>query len=314
MSGYDRYVFMLCLIVFIALTALFSVMLTVMLKQGHKAIFHGLEDERIKKEYTKEMKSSGAVKVISTVFITVVLIAVFAVFGFSVYVGAVGDTVVGDMVVPKVVLSESMSFKRETNEYLEENRLDDQINMFDLIFLEALPDEFELELYDIVVYEYEDELIVHRIIGIEEPNEKHPECRHFLLRGDAVKFSDEFPVLYSQMRGIYRGERIEYVGSFFAFMQSPAGYLCILLIIFAVVSTPIAEKKLWNAKVARLKVIGFITDDDPKGGSSEGGNKKEKTKRKQKAAKPQSLAYSSGILRIAGKNAPKHANLERQGR
>lgn len=311
MSGYERYVFMLCLIVFIALTALFSVMLAVMLKQGHKAIFHGLEDERIKKEYTKEMKSSKAVKVISGVFVTLVLVVVFAVFGFSVYVGAMGDTVTGDMVVPKVVLSESMSFKREENKYLEQNRLDDQINMFDLIFVEALPAENELELYDIVVYEYEDELIVHRIIGIEEPNEKHPECRHFLLRGDAVKFSDEFPVLYSQMRGIYRGERIEYVGSFFAFMQSPAGYLCILLIIFAVISTPIAEKKLWNAKLARLRAIGFIPEDPndktPKGEGDKSGKKKEKPARYKS-----SKAHNGGTSGIAGKENPKHANIKRR--
>ena len=34
------------------------------------------------------------------------------------------------------------------------------------------------------------------------------------------------------------------LGSFFMFMQSPAGWLCILLILFAMVATPIAEKKI----------------------------------------------------------------------
>jgi hypothetical protein len=46
-------------------------------------------------------------------------------------------------------------------------------------------------------------------------------------------------------------------------MQSPAGYLCILLVIFAMVATPIVEKKFWTAKVERLKQIGYIKEDQP---------------------------------------------------
>jgi hypothetical protein len=154
-----------------------------------------------------------------------------------------------------------MQTKRESNTYLAENNLNDQFNMFDVVFVHKLPDEFDLELYDIVVYEHEGTMIIHRIIGIQEPNEDHPEHRHFVLRGDSAKYSDEIPVLYGQMKAIYKGERIRFVGSFFAFLQSPAGYLCILLILFAVFATPIAEKKLWNAKLARLRKIGFIEEE-----------------------------------------------------
>lgn len=45
-------------------------------------------------------------------------------------------------------------------------------------------------------------------------------------------------------------------------MQSPAGYLCILLTVFAMIATPIAEKKLWETKRARLLEIGAIPPDD----------------------------------------------------
>ena len=261
MSGYDLYVFLLCLIVFIALTALFGCMLYYIIKQTLKTIRHGLEDERIKKEYVKETSATVWSKVASWIITIILLVVVFAVFGLSVAIQLAGDKVSGPVAVPKVVLSDSMSYKHRNNLYLEENHLDDQFEMFDLVYTEELPGEFELELYDIVVYEYRGDLIIHRIVGIEEPNKDHPDCRHFLLQGDAVKYSDEFPVLYEQMKAIYRGERIPYVGSFFAFMQSPAGYLCILLVIFAVVATPIAEKKLWNAKVERLKEIGFIPEE-----------------------------------------------------
>ena len=43
----------------------------------------------------------------------------------------------------------------------------------------------------------------------------------FLLKGDANENNDRFPVLYSQMTGIYKNERIPFVGSFILFLQAP---------------------------------------------------------------------------------------------
>lgn len=258
MSGYDLYVFFLCFIVFTLLTGLFSVMLYYIIKTTLKTIKHGLEDERIETEYRKLQNESPIIKWIFRIVSATMLVVFFCVAVSSIVMQLSDDRVKGDAVVPKIVMSNSMSFKNENNKYLQQNNLDDQFDTFDLIYTHALPDEFDLQLYDIVVYEYHGELIIHRIVGIEEPNDKHPDVRHFLLQGDAVQYTDEFPVLYEQMRAIYKGENIKYIGSFFAFMQSPAGYLCILLVIFAVVATPIAEKKLLSAKLARLTEIGVI--------------------------------------------------------
>ena len=47
MSGYELYVFILCLVVFVLLTGLFSAMLYYIVKTTLKTIRHGLEDERI---------------------------------------------------------------------------------------------------------------------------------------------------------------------------------------------------------------------------------------------------------------------------
>lgn len=262
MSGYDLYIFFLCLIVFTLLTCLFSVMLYYIVRLTLKSIKHGLEDERIITEYQKN-KTTGCFGDIVCKVISAVLIAgILVVFAVSVFVQISGNHVGGAIPTPKVVLSASMSFKHEDNDYLEQNQLDDQFDMFDLVFVEQLPDEYELELYDIVVYEYHGELIIHRIVGIEEPNEMHPDCRHFKLQGDASKYMDEFPVLYEQMRAIYNGKHMKFIGSFFAFMQSPAGYLCILLVLFAVFATPVAEKKLLRAKIERLTEVGVILPEE----------------------------------------------------
>ena len=263
MSGYDWYIFFLCLVVFVLLTGLFTVMLYYIVKLTLKSIKHGLEDERITTEYQKNKANGCFSDIVCRIISGILLAGILVVFLVSVFVQISGNHV-GEIAipVPKVVLSASMSFKHEDNDYLEKNRLDDQFDMFDLVFVEQIPAEAELELYDIVVYDYHGDLIMHRIVGIEEPNEKHPDCRHFKLQGDASKYMDEFPVLYEQMRGIYNGQRIKFIGSFFVFMQSPAGYLCVLLTLFAVFATPIVEKKFLRAKIERLTEIGVIFHEE----------------------------------------------------
>ena len=57
------------------------------------------------------------------------------------------------------------------------------------------------------------------------------------------------------MQGIYEGERVPFAGSFVMFMQSPAGWLCILLVVFAVFVTPAIEKKILAEYEKRLAVL-----------------------------------------------------------
>lgn len=284
MSGMDIYVLILCLIVFSVLTAISCVMVVCFVKMSMKMIKHGLEDEKIKIEYYKEQQVKPAVKIASNIASGVIFAIVLVTFLLSIVVHLCGNTVTGDLPTPQIVLSNSMAHKHKENTYLVENGLDNQFDAFDLIFTRKLPDEYELELYDIIVYEYHGELIIHRIIGIEEPNENHPDQRHFLLRGDSLKYSDEFPVLYEQMCAIYNGEKIAFIGSFFSFMQSPAGYLCILLLVFAMIATPIAEKKLAAVKRTRLVEIGVICEDfDNNTNENEGGGESEVSKPEEEA-------------------------------
>ncbi len=256
MSKQDIYVFFLCLIVFTVLTVVSIALLATIVKLTVRLIVHGAEDENIRKEFEERAthsKKAGAIIdfVVSAVFTCALLV----VFCFSIFVNLTEKTYFENIPTFKVVQTGSMSYKHEKNTYLEQNGLHDQFDAFDLIFTYKLPDEMELELYDIVVYEVDDILLVHRIVGIEEPNTRHPNERHFLLQGDAVENPDRFPVLYSQMRGIYRGERIPFAGSFVNFMQSPAGWLCVLLAVTALIATPIIEKHLETAKLERWLLI-----------------------------------------------------------
>ena len=232
-----------------------------------RLINHGVEDEQILKEYNKskhkeKKKSNIIVKILDYAFVGIVSLALLFTLITAFVIRSGENTQVQSIPVYRVVNTGSMSRQNPKNTYLKENNLNDQIQTFDLIKTEKLPDEMDLELYDIVVYETDDILIVHRIVEIEEPNEHHPNCRHFKLQGDAVDSPDRFPVLYEQMRAIYNGGKIPFVGSFILFMQSPAGLLCVLFALFTFIAMPLLESIIKKAKEKRLLLYINITADN----------------------------------------------------
>jgi len=262
MAGYQVYQFILSFIVFVILTGLFSFFIVWVLKLNLQLINSGTHDEKITTEYKKQQAKKPTLfgKIIDKVVLVLCCVAVFGAFSFSIAVEANDGKVCTGLPVLNVVESDSMSFVSEDNKYSYGKGYTDQFQMLDIVLTHELPAEEDLKIGDIVVYQQNKIMVIHRIVAIEEPNDKHSE-RYFLLQGDANKNADMFPVKYSQMKSIYKGERIPFVGSFIKFMQSPAGWLCILLVVFAIVATPLADKKLVNAKIARLKLMGVIADE-----------------------------------------------------
>lgn len=259
MSNHDIYIFFLCLSVFIMLAAVFSFLITLLIRAQIKLIRAGVEDKNIVKEKQKQKLTNPKKALVCTIFertlSTLIFVVLLVFLVFSVYINSCNKNSCLKTAQLKVVKSTSMSIKKESNKYLFENNLNDQIQMFDIIKVHPVPTEDELELYDIVVYEAEQTQIVHRIVGIEEPNEKHPDCKYFLLQGDAVKNPDTFPVLYSQIKGIYKGERMANVGSFVMFMQSPSGWLCILLALAFLVCEPLTHNFLTKEQDKRYAIL-----------------------------------------------------------
>lgn len=262
MSSFDIYVFILCLIVFVALTALFSFLIASIIRLTERVVRSGTDDERILNEYqtTQQARRSCLPVILDRVVSVILCCALFAAFGFSLYVRFSGEAVSETVPMLGVVKSGSMSNKHAANTYLTENCLNDQFDTFDIVLLYKLPAEQELKLYDIVLYEVNGTPVIHRIVGIEPPNETHSEY-YFLLQGDALENPDRFPVYYRQMRGIYRGEHIPFIGSLVAFLQSVAGYLCILLTVLGMIAVPVVEKRVNRVKLERLRLIGAIPPD-----------------------------------------------------
>ncbi len=256
MSQFEIYVFILCLIVFVLLTVASTIAVVAIVKMKLRIIDNGLEDDLIKTEYiqkcNQEDKKGKKFECMLSLVFSCIIVACFA---FSIFANV--STKVQFENVPSffVVKSASMAKKHEKNKYLVENDLNNQFQTHDLIFVYKAPDQFELKLYDIVVYEVDEILLIHRIVAIEEPNENHPNDRYFLCQGDAVETPDRFPVKYEQIRGIYRDQNIPFVGSFVSFFQAPAGWLCIFLLLASIILTPFIEKIIKKASDARLKII-----------------------------------------------------------
>lgn len=261
MTSQETYAFILCLIVYVALTLLFTVMILYILRLTVKLIRNGAEDDNLLKMREKLRKQKVNPKKKKTVhyfdyaFTAVVCFVMFFAFGMAMHLQLSADNVTGDVPTYRVVLSDSMSKKYDKNTYLFKNDLNDQFCRFDLILTHKLPEEKDLKLYDIVVYEVDDTLVIHRIVSIEEPNEAHPNERYFRLQGDNVHVADKYPVKYSQMKAIYKGEKIENVGSFVTFLQSPAGYMCILLVFLGIIFIPIMEHKIEKEQKIRLRIL-----------------------------------------------------------
>ena len=261
MKGYELYTFLLCLIVFIFLVSFFTVLFIIIIKSNIKLIKHGVEDERILKEHHEKTHRKRGAKIldaINSIFSYAVTVFFVVIFGLSFYLNNANNKPVGNLPVARVVQSDSMSFKNEENKYLFENNLNNQFETFDIIFTYKLPEEKDLKLYDIVVYEKDNKLIVHRIVGIEEPCSTHPDSRYFLLQGDAIQYPDVYPVEYDQMRAIYTGENIKFVGSFVVFLQSPVGWLCLLLIFANIFITPLITKRLEGLEEERVEYLLFV--------------------------------------------------------
>ena len=266
MTGYEVYTFLICLFVGLLLGVVLLLMLSNIYKSTKKIISLGGQDEQIIKEKkigNKKRSVFGLILEYGFSGLVAVLSFSFLIFAFVSTPMDINQPVSNQ--VAQVVKSSSMSYKNEANEYLFEHNLNDQFDTFDLVFVTKLPKESELKLYDIVVYESNDKLVIHRIIDIEEPNEFHPTCRYFKTQGDANDTHDKFPVLYSQMRGIYTGEHIPFIGSFILFIQSYPGYLCIGLIIGASIFIPIFENRLDKHKNERYLYLlenNLIQDDE----------------------------------------------------
>ena len=262
MTDHKFYIFSLCLSVSTLLigTSIWIIFYIIQLRL--KLIRCGEEDKEIYLLHRNNQKKRAIVwidRVISTAICVMLLIALI----FSVYINAVDNGETSVLPRIRVVQSASMETKHKNNDYLVQNNLNNQIATFDLIITHPVKRQEELQLYDIVVYQSGKDRIIHRIVEIIEPTTVTGE-RSFICQGDANPSSDPLPVHYSEICGVYRGDRIPFIGSFVFFMKSPAGWICIIVALMVTVGSWFVERSLEKEKQKRLSNIlndGIIKND-----------------------------------------------------
>ena len=90
----------------------------------------------------------------------------------------------------------------------------------DLIFVTPVKDTNSLEIGDVIVYQSEGELIIHRIIAFNEDGET------LITKGDANNIEDE-PIFYTQIKGKL-GMHLPFVGLIVKGLKSPIGIIAVL--------------------------------------------------------------------------------------
>ena len=155
MTDYEMYIFLLCLIVFLALTALSVACIWIIARLSLRLIRGGLEDEKILEEAqrNKDKQPNKYAKILDYAISGAVCLIFLVAFLGSLAIRCTEGGRCGLLPTYRVVRTDSMATCNRKNEYLFDNDLKDQIQPFDLIRTEKLPEEMELELYDIVVYE-----------------------------------------------------------------------------------------------------------------------------------------------------------------
>lgn len=129
----------------------------------------------------------------------------------------------------------SMSYVNESNTYLTEKDLTNQIPEKSFIGLSKVNNPSSLRLYDVAAYKSESgQLIVHRIIAEKVINGE----RYFTFRGDANELSDYYLVSENSVLYTLNGYINQPFGYFFSYLAS---YQSIVALLYAIIALSVID-------------------------------------------------------------------------
>lgn len=230
------------------------------LKSGKRDI--ELIDEVVYERQEKVKRRNEIVGTIKNVFFYLTLFIVVPVFIFSLISRFTNNAImIGDRTV-MVVASGSMSYKAETNDYLEYNNLNDQFSKYDIIILEKVDSAAELKVYDTIAFVNDKGTnIIHRIKSIKYDGS-------YETRGDAVEVSDSYNPVFPDVIGRYTGKKIGGIGMFVLFFQSYAGIITIVSLVYCLLMIDRMSEKINKVQLERIeyleKALGLLDETEAK--------------------------------------------------
>lgn len=252
------------LIVTILCLVTFSIVFTILFKHYYDSsieqINNGKEDlEIVKNGYemakSERTKTHKFFKIISKVVSLLILLFVLFFFGLSLYSRFSGNAMPLGNQTFVVIATGSMSEKNEDNDYLI--NYDNQFNAYDIIGISRYNSQSEVSLYDVVAFKNKDgTIIVHRIISIEETDEGIG----YITRGDSNNLSDtdiqyDGCLSYENIIGYYNGSRVQSLGIFIIFLQSNAGIITIIAIVYCLIMFDYFSNKFDKSLKSRTEYL-----------------------------------------------------------
>lgn len=259
------------LIVTILCLVTFSIVFTILFKHYYDSsieqINNGKEDlEIVKNGYemakNERTKIHKFFKIISKVVSLLILLFVLFFFGLSLYSRFSGNAMPLGNQTFVVIATGSMSEKNEDNDYLI--NYDNQFNAYDIIGISRYNSQSEVSIYDVVAFKNKDgTIIVHRIISIEETDEGIG----YITRGDSNNLSDtdiqyDGYLSYENIIGHYNGSRVQSLGIFIIFLQSNAGIITIIAIVYCLIMFDYFSNKFDKSLKSRTEYLKNVFQID----------------------------------------------------
>lgn len=214
-------------------------------------------DEVIYERQQHVQNRRKVIGLIRTIAFYLIIITILPIFVFSLVNRVMGNVMmIGDKAV-MVVATGSMGYKNEANDYLFNRNLNNQFQQYDIIVLEKV-EKSDIHLYDVIAYKNDKELnIIHRIISIEPGS-----TTKYVTRGDIYDSSktDLYKPVYEDVIGRYTGKRIPGVGIFIMFLQSYAGIITVISLVYCLLMIDRTAEKINKVQQERIDKLEEALD------------------------------------------------------
>lgn len=214
-------------------------------------------DEVIRNRDKSVIKRKKILKIVKTIFYYAALSIVVPLFIFSLYSKLVNNVLMIGGRNLMVVASPSMSEIHDSNKYVKNNNLTDQFDQYDIIYLEKIEDPSKLSQYDVICFKSDKGInIIHRIREIKVID---GEIR-YVTRGDANNADDKYSPKFEDVVGRYTGKKIDGIGIFIIFLQSGAGIITIISLVYCLVMIDRNAEKINKVQRERARKLGKVID------------------------------------------------------
>lgn len=238
--------FIIVLITFIILLAVFTIFIIKYKKDTLVTIDNGDNDIAIYYGYLKECNQNKIVRLSKKVFkiaaniIFAAVFIIFIIFFIFNYLNIIPYKIMA-------VATNSMAYKNEENIYLIDNNLNNQFNANDIVIIKKVNNIEELKKFDIISYINEDNInIIHRIIELDNDV--------IITRGDSNNVSDK-AIHFDQVVGVYTNIKIPKLGLIVFFLQSYFGILGIIAVYYLLLIYSIIYSKINIKEKERLSYL-----------------------------------------------------------